>query len=120
MTAQTLYSFTTTEGAVSYGYHIGTNTQNKWLIEEKPTGTIHVLDKDQLEEVVPYTFSVNVNGTVVHYVGQPDTVKVGDVFITDTGSIPAIGIVNAINTKNKSTTKKFKGARVLTEPYVID
>lgn len=118
MTAQTLYSFTTTEGIVSYGYHIGTNTQNKWLIEEKPTGTIHVLDKDQLEEVVPYTFSVIANNTVTHYVGQPDTVKVGDVFIVDTGNNPALGIVNAVNTKNKSTTKKFKGARVLTELYV--
>lgn len=118
MTAQTLYSFTTTEGVVSYGYHIGTNTQNKWLIEEKPTGTIHVLDKDQLEEVVPYTFSVIANNTVTHYVGQPDTVKVGDVFIVDTGNNPALGIVNAVNTKNKGTSKKFKGARVLTEPYV--
>lgn len=71
---KTLYSFTV-DGKTAYGTHIGTNSQNQYLIEEKGTGSIHVFDKKDLEEVVPYTFSASINGKETHYIGTPDSAE---------------------------------------------
>jgi hypothetical protein len=110
--AQTLYSFGKTDGTVGYGQHIGTNSQNLWLIEEKTTGAIHVFDKKDVEEVLPYTFSVRINGNTSHFVGTPDTLKVGDVLLNKEGQI---GVVNGIDTKNKAPRDKFEGRKLVTE-----
>lgn len=113
MTAQTLYSFDL-NGVTTFGTHIGTNSQNKYLIEEKTTGTIHVLDKDQLEEVLPYTFSATLSGSEQHYIGTPGSVNIGDILLCTTGKSPTVAVVSAIDTKNKSA-RKFKGAKLVTE-----
>jgi len=65
---KTLYSFTKADGTVAYGSHIGTNSSNNYLIEEKGTGEIHVLDPKSIEEVLPYTFSATIAGKETHYV----------------------------------------------------
>lgn len=111
---KTLYSFTV-DGAVAYGTHIGTNSQNQYLIEEKGTGKIHVFDKKDLEEVVPYTFSATMSGKETHYVGTPDTLKKGDVLLYTGSSTPQVAVVTGVDTKNKSARSKFKGAKLVTE-----
>jgi hypothetical protein len=110
---KTLYSFTV-DGKTAYGTHIGTNSQNKYLIEEKSTGAIHVLDKDQLEEVLPYTFSAKLSGSEQHYIGTPGTLKVNDILLCTAGNSPTVAVVTALDTKNKSA-RKFKGAKIVTE-----
>jgi len=109
-----LYSFSV-DGKTAYGIHIGTNSQNKYLIEEKTTGAIHVLDKDQLEEVVPYTFSASINGHETHYVGTPDILAKGDILLYTGSSTPQVAIVTDVDTKNKGARSKFKGAKIVTE-----
>ncbi len=111
---KTLYSFTI-DGKVAYGTHIGTNSQNKYLIEEKGTGAIHVFDKSELEEVVPYTFSATMGGKETHYVGTPDTLKKGDVLLYTGSNTPQVAVVTGVDTKNKSARSKFKGAKIVTE-----
>lgn len=111
---QTLYSFVV-EGETRYGIHIGTNSQNQYLIEEKTTGAIHVYGKDQLEEVVPYTFGATIAGKETHYVGTPDALKKGDVLLYTGSSTPQVAVVTSVNTKNKSAREKFKGAKIVTE-----
>jgi transglutaminase/protease-like cytokinesis protein 3 len=112
---KTLYSFTNPDGKVAYGTHIGTNSQNQYLIEEKTTGAIHVLEKKDLEEVVPYTFSASMGGKETHYVGTPGALSKGDVLLY-TGSItPQVAVVTGVDTKNKSARAKFKGAKIVTE-----
>jgi hypothetical protein len=111
---KTLYSFTI-DGETRYGTHIGTNSQNKYLIEEKGTGAIHVLDKSELEEVVPYTFSATMGGKETHYVGTPDTLKKGDVLLYTGSNTPQVAVVTGVDTKNKSARAKFKGAKIVTE-----
>lgn len=111
---KTLYSFTI-DGETRYGTHIGTNSQNKYLIEEKGTGAIHVLDKSELEEVVPYTFSATMGGKETHYVGTPDTLKKGDVLLYTGSNTPQVAVVTGVDTKNKSARSKFKGAKIVTE-----
>lgn len=112
---KTLYSFTKEDGTVAYGTHIGTNSQNQYLIEEKVTGAIHVLDKDKLEEVLPYTFSATIGGKETHYVGKPDTLKKGDILLHTGSSSPQIAVVTDVDTKNKGARPKFKGAKIVTE-----
>lgn len=109
-----LYSFTV-DGKTAYGTHIGTNSQNKYLIEEKTTGAIHVLDKDQLEEVVPYTFSASINGKETHYIGTPDVLKKGDILLHTGSATPQVAVVTGVDTKNKGARSKFKGAKIVTE-----
>ena len=109
----TLYTFKKSDGTDAFGTHIGTNSQNKFLIEEKVTGEIHVLDKKDLEEVLPYTFSAKMGNSETHYIGTPDTLKVDDILLCTSGSTPQIAVVTAVDTKNKSA-KKFKGAKIMT------
>jgi hypothetical protein len=111
---KTLYSFTV-DGAVAYGTHIGTNSSNQYLIEEKGTGKIHVFDKKDLEEVVPYTFSATMGGKETHYVGTPGALKKGDVLLYTGSSTPQVAVVTGVDTKNKSARSKFKGAKIVTE-----
>ena len=109
----TLYTFKKSDGTDAFGTHIGTNSQNKFLIEEKVTGEIHVLDKKDLEEVLPYTFSAKMGNSETHYIGTPDALKVDDILLCTSGSTPQIAVVTAVDTKNKSA-KKFKGAKIMT------
>lgn len=111
---KTLYSFNV-DGVVAYGTHIGTNSSNQYLIEEKGTGKIHVFDKKDLEEVVPYTFSATMGGKETHYVGTPDALKKGDVLLYTGSSTPQVAVVTGVDTKNKSARSKFKGAKLVTE-----
>ena len=113
MTAQTLYSFDL-NGVTTFGTHIGTNSQNKYLIEEKTTGAIHILDKDQLEEVMPYTFAAKLSGSEQHYICTPGALKVNDILLCTAGNSPTVAVVTALDTKNKSA-RKFKGAKIVTE-----
>jgi hypothetical protein len=109
---QTLYSFIKADGTTSYGTHIGTNSKNQLLIEEKGTGTIHTFDKKDLEEVLPYTFSAKFNNSETHFVGTPDTLKVGDYLLSSSGV--QLYVVTALDTKEKNA-KKFKGVKLVTQ-----
>lgn len=112
---KTLYSFTKADGTTAYGSHIGTNSSNNYLIEEKGTGEIHVLNPKDLEEVLPYTFSATINGKETHYVCQPDAVKKGDFLLYASDSTPQIAVVTAVDTKNKTARSKFRGKRLVLE-----
>lgn len=112
---KTLYSFTKANGTVAYGVHIGTSSSNNYLIEEKGTGEIHVLDPKSIEEVLPYTFSATISGKETHYVCQPDAVKKGDFLLCTNGSNPQIAVVTAVDTKNKTARSKFRGKRLVLE-----
>lgn len=114
MATKTLYSFTV-DGKTAYGTHIGTNSQNQYLIEEKGTGTIHVFDKKDLEEVLPYTFSAKMGSSETHYVGTPGAVSKGDILLYTGSSSPQIAVVTGVDTKNKSARAKFKGAKIVTQ-----
>lgn len=114
---KTLFSFTKEDGTTGYGTHIGTNSQNQYLIEEKGTGQILVYAKDKLEEVLPYTFCASIAGKETHYLGKPDTLKKGDVLLYTGSSSPQIAVVTAVDTKCKTARAKFKGAKLVTESF---
>lgn len=111
---KTLYSFND-GGSVAFGTHVGTNSQNLFILEVQGRDGYVVKDPKELEEVLPYTFSIKLNGREVHYVGEPDKVSVGDWLILDNNSSYSIVQVQSINTKNKKAKAKFKGRRLMTE-----
>lgn len=113
---KTLYSFLKENGDTGYGSHIGTNSSNQYLIEEKGTNTIHVFDPKLLEEVLPYTFAATMNGKETHYIANPGSLKKGDYLLYTSGSQPMIAVVTAVDTKNKAARTKFKGLRLMAEP----
>jgi len=112
---QMLYQFKTEDGSTAYGTHIGTNSKNLWLMEEKGSGRVLTIDPKDAEEVLPYTFSVKMRGNTTHYIGEEGMVSMGDVLLYTGGDYPEIATVTAVNTKNKSSHTKFTGRRVVTE-----
>ena len=117
MTTETplLYQFKTEDDSTAYGTHIGTNSKNLWLMEEKGSGRVLTIDPKDAEEVLPYTFSVKMRGNTTHYIGEEGVVTNGDVLLYTGGDYPEIATVTAVNTKNKSARAKFTGRRVITE-----
>lgn len=113
--SQALYQFKLSGSQESlYGHHIGTNQQNMWVMEEKGTGKIHVIAKEDAEEVLPYTFTVKMRGNTTSFIGTPDAVKTGEVLLYTGGDYPEIATVTAVNTKNKSARSKFVGVKLVT------
>lgn len=114
---KTLYSLTKEDGSVVYGVHVGTNSQNKLLIEVKGTNEIVLADKSQLEEVIPYTFAVRMNGKNTHYQCEPGKFKKHDVLLYTGGGADKfeVAMVTAVDTKNKGATTAFKGLKLVTE-----
>lgn len=109
-----LYSFTKTDGSTGYATYLATNSAGEWVVEERGTGTIHTLPKDNFEEVVEYTIKVEniVKSGGGHFKGiKEGDVVVGD-YIVDGCSIY---IVVKLNTKSK-TAIEFKGRKLLTQP----
>lgn len=115
MDTKTLYTFQNEDGKAVFGTHIGTNSENKFIIEVKGTGEIVVKDQKELEEVLPYTFSVEIDGKEIHYIGEPGRITKGDWLLQKVGKSYSVVQVKAVDTKNKSARAKFSGRRVLTE-----
>lgn len=118
MNTKTLYSFKLEDGTIAYGTHIGTNAENKYVLEVKGSGAILVKDKKEIEEVLPYTYSIaDSKGQEIHVVGEPDTLKAGDVIMFTENKTYTISQVLAVNTKSKTARAKLKNAvKLVTEP----
>lgn len=110
MSKQQLFTWTDDNGQ-HYGTYLATNTSGQYVIEEKQTGNIVTMSPDDVEEVIPWTFSAKSGSTEKHFTG-PDTIKKGDVLLSPTTS--KSWIVTNVDTKNKTATK-FKGLRIVTE-----
>ena len=118
MTTQTktLYSFKKENGELGYGTYLATNSAGQLIVEEKGTGVVKTFEKGELEEVLPYTFAVKINGKEIHYIGESGSVSKGDIVLIIEGtSSHVIGVVSAVDTKNKAARSKFKGVKLVTE-----
>ena len=115
MNKQQLFTWTDSEGQ-HYGTYLATNSSGQYVIEEKQTGNIVTMSVDDVEEVIPWTFSAKLDGLKEKHFTGPDTIKKGDVLlqIDSRSSNSKIWIVTDVNTKNKTATK-FVGRRVVTE-----
>ena len=111
MSKEQLFTWTDDKGIQHYGTYLATNTAGKYVIEEKQTGNIVTMSADEVEEVIPWTFSAKNGSTEKHFTG-PDIIKKGDVLIQTRAN--KIWYVTDVDTKNKTATK-FSGRRIVTE-----
>jgi hypothetical protein len=113
---KTLYSLILDDGSTGYGVHVGTNSENKYLLEVKGTGNIVVRSKSEIEEILPYTISLSINGSDVHYISEPGKLNKGDYVIYNlNGKNIEVAKVSGVDTKNKTARSKFKGLKLVTE-----
>lgn len=117
MSTKTLYSFKDDEGNTLFGTHVGTNSQNLLILEVKGRDDYVIKSPNELEEVLPYTFSVEIAGKEIHFIGTPDKVKKGDFLLQKSAPNGSFQIaqVKAVDTKNKGARSKFKGLKLVTE-----
>lgn len=115
MTKKTLYSFRDDNGDTVTGTHVGTNSQDLYILEVKGRDDYIVRDPREIEEVIPYTFSVNINGQEIHYRGEPKKVSVGDFFLVPAGNSFCVARVKEVDTKNRNARVELKGHKILTE-----
>lgn len=110
----TLYKLTDDAGNEVFGTHIGTNASNQYVIEVKGGGGILVRSPKDIEEVIPYTFSIKCDGKEVHYIGQEGVLGKGDLVVLDCNGIPKMCLVTGVDTKSKSARANFKGRLLVT------
>lgn len=109
MNNQTLYQI---KGTDTYCTYLATRSDGKLVVELKGTAEIQTVGKEQLEEVVPFTFAVQFSGTGIayHFLGDSGSVSVGDLVVrTDASYFGSFGIVTGIDTKSRQATKRFTG-----------
>ena len=95
----------------------GLDSAGNWLMERiGDGGGIFVVSKDKVEEQLPYTFSVRMNGREQHFQGEAGKVKKGDILLFTSGGVDnfAFAVVKNVDTKQKGA-RAWEGVRVITE-----
>lgn len=95
----------------------GTDSAGNWLMERiGDGGGIVIVAKEKCEEVLPFTFSVRMNGREQHFVGEAGKLKKGDILLYTAGGVDnfTFAIVKNVDTKSKGA-KTWEGVRVITE-----
>lgn len=115
----TLYSVLLENGSTTFATKVGINSANKFLMEEKGTGAILVVDPSAVEEIVPHTIAISPIDTDrygVNYMIEPGKLLAGDLVLhAPKGSKTfSLGIVRKVDTKCKSA-KEFRGVKISTE-----
>lgn len=105
-----------------FGIGLAINSAGKFVLEMKGTGDLEAFDQNDIEVVMPFTFSVkfSTGNTEYQYLGKEGTVQVGDLLLSfdskhKNGGI-SIAQVTGVNTKSEKANKYFEGVKVLTQP----
>ncbi len=100
----------------TWGIHAGTDSQGRLLMEEKGSGQILIVTKEQVEEVLPFTFSVRMNGREQHFQGEVGKLQKGDVLLYTAGGADnfAFAVVKALDTKVKGA-RAWQGVKLVTQ-----
>jgi hypothetical protein len=115
----TLYQFTV-NADTKYGTYLATNSQGMFVIEEKGSGVIYTVNKDVVEEVMPYTIDVvflgSAGDTVYGYLAEANKYNVGEVYLLKAPLGHSLVAVVKVDTKSKKATKDFKPiSKILTK-----
>lgn len=95
------------------GFVRGTNSSGSRILEIRPSGELKIVEKDDLEEVRPYTIGTN-DGQ--HYECKPGLVEINDVLVIH-GDLT---VVTALDTKSRSAKPMPKARRVSTTSLTLD
>lgn len=117
MTEKKLYQINSLVSTVKYGHKLAVNSAGKWVMEIKGTGEVVTCDKNDVEEVMPYTVSVQfeTGKTVYHYLAEKGNVELNAFYIFDSPMGRAIAQVIKLDTKSPVASVEFKPlAKLLT------
>lgn len=107
---------TTFDGDVIEGSVIGIKKSGEEIVIEKDNGVILVYNKDDIEEIVPYTVTLLdiASNKRQDFIFTKDTVDIGEMVVYMGGDkvAPYVAQVMAINTKNKGAKKTFTGKKI--------
>lgn len=101
--------FTLKSDPTIFGNIIGKNSAGLSIFEVRPTGEIRVINHDDLEEVVPYTITMDTGSS---YEAKAGAFVVNDVLVLH-GSFSAVKSINARNRKASALPSDTR--RILTE-----
>lgn len=117
MTKDAIYKLNLDTNQTIFANYRGTDSAGNWLMERiGDGGGIIVVSKEKCEEVLPYTFSVRMNGREQHFVGEAGKLKKGDILLYTAGGVDnfAFAVVKNVDTKHKGA-RAWEGVRIITE-----
>lgn len=116
MATNKLYQINISEGTVKYGQKLAVDSTGKWVMELKGTGEVRSYDKSLIEEVMPYTISVQFesNKQVYSYLASKDQVELNAFYIFDSPMGRTIAQVVKLDTKTSAASVEFKPLAKLT------
>lgn len=117
-TNKTLYEMQIAEAGnstrMAFGHRLAVNSQGMWIMEERGTGLVHVMPKELVIEVMPYTVGIKFIGgsRVYHYYAKEGQVNVGDLVMLDKGGAQSFAEVVEVDTKSRVANVWLTGWRV--------
>jgi hypothetical protein len=110
MTEKKLYQINIPVSTVKYGHKLAVNSAGKWVMEIKGTGEVITCDKDDVEEVMPYTVSIQfqTGKQFYSYLAEKDSVELDAFYIFDAPLGRAIAQVVKLDTKSPTASVEFK------------
>lgn len=117
VTKDAIYKLNLDSDQTVFANYRGTDSAGNWLMERiGDGGGIIIIAKEKCEEVLPYTFSVRMNGREQHFQGEAGKLKKGDILLYTAGGVDnfTFAIVKNVDTKHKGA-RAWEGVRVITE-----
>lgn len=101
-----------------YGHKLAVNSEGKWVMEVKGQSAPVAVNKEDVQEVIPYSIGVRFTGgntQVYHYTADKGKFEKGLYLFNSAGGLSLCEVVE-LDTKSKMATKEFTPAlKVVTE-----
>jgi len=110
MTEKKLYQINNPLTAATYGHKLAVDSTGKWVMEIKGTGEVKSYDKTLIEEVMPYTVSVQfeTGKQIYSYLGNKDQLELNAFYLFDSPLGRCIAQVVKLDTKSPAASVEFK------------
>jgi hypothetical protein len=97
--------------ATTFGTKLAVNSEKKWVMEEKGTGAVFVVDPANVKKVMPYTVDIRFrgDGQAYSYLADKGAFKKDEFYLVKdvTESFLIVQVV-AVDTESEKATKEFK------------
>jgi len=91
----------------TYGFVVGKDSKGRLLLEIKGNGSIRAFEKEELEEVLPYTICVRHSGYTEHYLTEDGLYEKGDILLIQDDDDFGLARVIEVNTRYKNASEEM-------------
>lgn len=113
--------YQTNEDPARFGTFLATNSAGKTVLEMKgSSGAVEAFDPKDIEEVLPWTFTITQpgDGRIFTYTGAKGCVEKGDLVMSREHN--GVFTVSAVDTKSRNHQGTFKGRKLASTPIDSD